>query len=359
MSIPVGNWVEIFQTCNLSKQREMDPVSRWLLAVRPCTFSMTILAALLGGMLAVRDGVFATGPFLLVLFGLTLAHATNNMVNDYVDTIEGVDTGNYPRANYAPHPILSGLIPKRSLVAAIVLTNVVGLGIALLLTARSGGEVLGLAVAGVALSVAYVAWPLKLKHRGLGEVAIFVIWGPLMIGGTYVALAGSAPLGVWAASVPYGLAVMAVIFGKHLDKLEADRAKGVRSLPVVLGHEGGRRWMRRLIIAFYATTVALAFVGVLPFYSWLVVVTLPRARRVFRTLARPAPRTPDEAFEQARDIIPPELAARFEKMKARGEFPLWPLWYVAWGIWWVRLAGGVLVLGMIFSFLLPSPLAFL
>ena len=59
------------------------------------------------------------------------------------------------------------------------------------------------ALAGLFISVFYVAPPLKLKHHGLGEPGVFVVWGPLMIGGTYYVTAGTLPPWVWVATLPY------------------------------------------------------------------------------------------------------------------------------------------------------------
>ena len=95
------------------------------------------------------------------------------------------------------------------------------------------GTSLLLALAGLFISVFYVAPPLKLKHRGLGEPGVFVVWGPLMIGGTYFVTTGQLPAWVWAASLPYAILVTTVLFGKHVDKLPADSAKGIHTLPVM------------------------------------------------------------------------------------------------------------------------------
>src|SRR5439155_184095 len=84
-----------------------------------------------------------------------------------------------------------------------------------------------IALAGLFVSVFYVAPPLKLKHHGLGEPGVFVVWGPLMIGGTYYVTAGALPAWVWLASVPYALAVTTVLIGKHVDKYEQDKVRGI------------------------------------------------------------------------------------------------------------------------------------
>jgi len=51
----------------------------------------------------------------------------------------------------------------------------------------------------------------------------------------------------------------------------------------------------------------------------------------------------------AEDVIPEDLKARFDPEAPPESYPLWPLWYVAWGVWWVRVAGGWFVLGLIIA----------
>ncbi|MFN7954260.1 MAG: prenyltransferase [bacterium] len=345
----VGNWVEIVRTCNLQPEKKMDVVSKWLIIVRACVFPITILSAAIGGLLAANDGRFHAGHFALVTLALVVAHAANNMVNDLFDVIHGVDTKDYHRANYAPHPILGGLTTKQGLIGAIALCNVIDLAVAFYLSSVCGWTVMAFAVVGLATSVFYVAPPLKLKHRGLGEPAIFLIWGPLMIGGTYFVMAGSVPTRVWLASVPYGLAITASLMGKHLDKAEKDRAKGVRTLPVVLGDRLGRKVTQLMVWGFYLGIVWLAASGGLPLWSLLTLGTLPAASRFIETLGNVAPETPQEAFRLAADVIPADLKKRVRLDAPVAAYPLWPLWYVAWGMWWGRYAGGAFVLGLVIA----------
>src|SRR5437762_11687874 len=164
----VDSWRRIIATGNLPEGRAMDAVSRWLLITRACVFSLTLTSGLIGGLLAAATGSAPRwGLFALALVGLVIAHACNNMINDYFDTTGGVDTAEYTRALYAPHPILSGLISKRGLVAAIAVVNLVDLGILVALVAARGWTVAAFALAGLFVSVFYVAPPLRLKHYGL------------------------------------------------------------------------------------------------------------------------------------------------------------------------------------------------
>src|SRR5499427_2570841 len=126
----IDNWRKIVAQGNLPEGRTMDGVSRWLLITRACVFSMTLTSGLIGGLLAAASAPAVRWDLsALALVGLVIAHAANNMINDYFDTTGGVDTAEYTRALYAPHPLLSGLISKRGLLGAIAVCNVADLAI--------------------------------------------------------------------------------------------------------------------------------------------------------------------------------------------------------------------------------------
>jgi 1,4-dihydroxy-2-naphthoate polyprenyltransferase len=319
----LDSWRQIILTGNLPQGRSIDEVSRWLLITRACVFSMTITSALIGGLLAAATAPACDwGLFTLALVGLVVAHATNNMINDYFDTIGGVDTEQYTRTLYAPHPLFSNLISKRGLIAAILVCNLVDLAIGVYLMSVRGWPVAAFALAGLFISVFYVAPPLKLKHHGLGEPGVFVVWGPLMIGGTYYVTAGTLPSWIWLASVPYGLVVTTVLIGKHVDKYEQDGARGIRTLPVILGREFSLRMNQLLMIGFYAVVAALVLNGTLGVGVLLVAFAIPRLVNVLKAYSQPKPAGPPPGYR------------------------LWPLWFVSLAFYHNRLAGGLFVLGL-------------
>lgn len=337
MASVLDNWSEVLRTQNLSTDRRMDPVSRWLLIVRASVFPMTLTSAAVGGLLAAGDPAVrdaSWGPFLLATVGLLVAHAANNMINDWFDLSGGVDSDDYVRGQYAPHPILAGLISKRGLVAAIVVANLVDLAILVYLVQQVGWGVAAFALAGLFVSVFYVAPPVKLKHHGLGEPGVALVWGPLMIGGTYYVTAGSFAPWVLVASLPYALLVTMVLVGKHCDKLEADSAKGIRTLPVILGRERSLFLCQFLMGAFLALVTCLVLTADLPVWTLAVWACLPRMRQIWNVFDAPRPTEPPE------------------------HFPIWPLWYVAWAFVFTRYAGalfvGGLILGVLWDVRLPG-----
>jgi 1,4-dihydroxy-2-naphthoate octaprenyltransferase len=317
----LARWRHALSTVNPPSGR-LDEVSRWLVITRAGVLPMTLTAGAIAGLLAVRRPGFAFGWFLLAYIGIVLAHVSNNLLNDLFDTDEGLDTGDYPRALYAPHPILSGMIDREGLVRAAIAVNVADLVILAILVGARGGLVLLFAVAGLVLNVAYTAPPLRLKKRGLGELDVFVVWGLLMIAGTYYSAVGHVPWQVWFAAIPYGLLCTAVLMGKHIDKLPWDEPAGVNTLPVLLGEATARRVTKWMMVGFYVAIVLFVIVSILPWPCLAVFGAIPLLARALRALDRPRPAQPPRGF------------------------PVWPLWFAAFVFTHTRRAGALLVAGL-------------
>jgi 1,4-dihydroxy-2-naphthoate polyprenyltransferase len=343
--IPLGErllaWKEILETANPPKARPLDTVGKWLVITRAAVFPMTIWSGLIGGLLAVEAARTAGGAAVdwgllaIAVVGLVLAHAANNMINDYFDTSSGIDTESYVRALYAPHPILSGWVTKRQLAAAILIVNTVDALLMLYLASIRGPLIIAFALGGLFVSVFYVAPPIRLKHHGLGEPGVFVVWGPLMVGGAFLAATGTIAPWVLLVSVPYALLVTSVLFGKHIDKIEADRELGVRTLPVILGEARARSLGAWLMLAFYPLAVLAAVVGLVGPWVLLVVLGIPRLVGVLRTFSKPKPASAPESYTG------------------------WPLWFVGWAFVHTRRSGGLFTLGLLLNALVPIKLPWL
>jgi 1,4-dihydroxy-2-naphthoate octaprenyltransferase len=202
--------------------------------------------------------------------------------------------------------------------------------ILIILVATVGWGIAAIALAGLFLSIAYVAPPLSFKRRGLGELTAAVVWGPLMIVGAYYALRGSAPAAIWLLSLPYGILVGAVLVGKHLDKLPQDSVKGVGTLPVRIGAERSRQLVVTLAHLFLISVAALVITGATGPWVLLTLLALPRLRLLHLTYANERPAQPP------------------------ANYPVWPLWYVAFAMTFIRTAGGFFVVGLLLNLILAS-----
>lgn len=299
----------------------LDGVARWLIVTRAAVLVMTVLACALAGLLALRDHGCPPLAFAALTLGLTLAHATNNILNDYTDHKKGVDRGNYFRTQYGPQPLEQGLLSTRALLGYAAATGALAIACGGYFVWLRGGSALALAGVG-AFFVLFYTWPLK--HIGMGEPAVLLVWGPLMVGGGYFMLTGRWSWGAAAASVPYALGPTCVIFGKHIDKLTDDTARKIRTLPVVIGERAARLCVIAMTLGAYATVVALVAARYFAPTVLAVGFALPATRRVLAAYARPRP-------EEAPRWYPKGV---------------WPLWFVAHSFVHARRFGALFLAGV-------------
>ncbi len=343
----IHTWIDVLCTCNMPNGKRMDPVSKWLIITRAFSFHLSLTSVAVGGLLAALDGFFHPLFWILTATGVVLAQGASNMLNDLFDTRQGIDTEDYPRLKYAPHPLGHRLVSLEGLILAIVLCILPGVVIALYLSLQCGWGVWGFVLAGVIASFGYVAPPAKLKQRGLGELVQVIAWGPVITGGTYFIMAGEVPLKVWLASLPFGIAVATALMAKYIDKLEKDRTRWVLTLPVILGESRAKRFAQILVWTFYLLVTGLVSAGQLPWAVLLVLFSLPRAARFLAALHRPLPGSMREAFSLAEGVVPEHVKAKVDPEASLEGSLVGSFWYTNWGDWWRRLVGVMLVVGLL------------
>jgi 1,4-dihydroxy-2-naphthoate octaprenyltransferase len=300
--------------------------SRWLIASRAPVLVMTFSSAAIGGALALLNGPGDGVAWFACLAGLLLAHAANNQLNDLTDSTLGIDRNNDFRTRYGTHVLEDGLLSPRQLLRWIVVTALAALAIGVFLWLRIGDAVLWLLGAGAFFLLLYT-YPLK--RLGLGEIAVLLVWGPLMTGGSYLAAAGT--WSHWAALVGLvgALPPTAVIFGKHIDKLTADRQIGVRTLPVRIGAAHARRVVVLMLGLPYVCVPLLVAFERLPWSALIVMFALPDAARAIR-IHRAEP--------------PAACPADYPRN-------VWPLWYSACAFVHARSFGLLLLAGLLVAWI--------
>ncbi|HEX6303557.1 MAG TPA: prenyltransferase [Anaerolineales bacterium] len=324
MNVPM--WRKALQVIpRISKEEweKLDVISKWLISSRAAVLIMTFISAAIAGILAFQHGEFNFGLWLLLALGLILAHATNNLVNDFTDYIKGVDKNNYYRAQYGPQPLEHGLMSKRQLLTYILVTGLLALAMGAYLVYLRGS--LALLFLGLgAFFVLFYTFPLK--YIALGEIAVLIVWGPLMIGGGYYVITGAWGWNVILASLPYALGVTTVIFGKHIDKYTADKAKRIHTLPVLLGERAARYVVMGMTILQYLLVFYLVAIGFFTPVMLIVLFALPTFLQVIWSTYR-APKPAEKPEEYPADS--------------------WPLWFVGFAFVHNRKFGLYFLLGLI------------
>jgi len=337
MNIDLGTWLTALQKpIKLQEKQEwdrLDLISRWLIATRGTVTQLTVFACVIAGLLAWRDGHFAWLPWLVTTIGLYMAHSAENMLNDYIDYTRGVDEDNYYRSQYGIHPLVHKFWTREQWLRWFLTSGTVAAlaGLFILMYTSFSAVVVGLFLFGVLIIPTY-AYPLK--YWGLGELLIFLNWGLIIVPGVYMVLTGGPTpnLGnVMLTGLAFGLGFGSFNWGKHVDKLHADRAKGVRTLPVRLGETASRYVNIGTLALSYAIVLYLVFAA--HFLSPVMLIVFlagVRAWRVFRLLLKPRPKE-----------SPPGFA-------------LWPRWFSTPQLLHIRLFGGLYMLGLLIDLILRT-----
>jgi 1,4-dihydroxy-2-naphthoate octaprenyltransferase len=328
----VSMWIKALQIIpKISKEEwdKLDIISRWLIATRAAVLVTTLLSAAFAGIFAFRAGSFDFWRWLLVTVGLFLAHGTNNFLNDYTDFNRGVDVDNYYRAQYGPQPLLHGLMTKKELLTYAAVTGAMAAACGIALVLMRGG-ITWLLMAIGAFFLFFYTYPLK--YIALGELTIFVVWGPLMVAGGYYAISGLPwDWTVALASLPHGMGVTAMLFGKHIDKLQQDKDLKIHTLPVVLGETLARWSMTGLLMLGYLVVIYLIWIRFFTPVMLLTLLAIPTLVEIWPILSHPKPDEKPEGFPD-----------------------VWPNYYVAAAFHHTRRFGGLFLLAVILDTVVKS-----
>jgi 1,4-dihydroxy-2-naphthoate octaprenyltransferase len=270
----------------------------WFLATRPWSFTMTAISVGVGGAVAALDGAFDVWLFLLTLVGAVCVHGATNLINDYFDYKSGVDRPGAPTTLYRPHPLVQGLISPQAVLWVSAGLYAIAAIIGLALLALKGAGLLWFILVGAIASFFYTAGPIKYKYLALGELAVFLMWGPVIVGGTYFVQRGSLSLDAVLISVPFGLLVALVLLANNLRDIDYDRSAGIATLGTLLGQQKTRVLYQGLILLAYLAIALLIALKILSPWGLLVFFSAPVAFRLIRTLQREIPNDADARTAQ-------------------------------------------------------------
>jgi 1,4-dihydroxy-2-naphthoate octaprenyltransferase len=260
-----------------------------LRATRLPFLTATLVPVTLGILIAASHGKFDLVAALLTIIGASFVQLGLNVANDVFDTMSGADDANVTPTQFSggSRVIQYGLVSLRQMATLSTVFYVIAGLIGLVLLATHGSTaLLVIGVVGFIVSLGYTAPPLKFVYRGLGEVAVAIGFGPLMLLGAYVVQTGGAlALEPFLASIPIALLVALILYVNEIPDRRGDARAGKRTLPV--------RFSEQTVIAGYNVTVTAAYVvlvagvvlGILPIPVLLMLLTIPLARTVSRGLA--------------------------------------------------------------------------
>ena len=250
--------------------------SVYIQAVRTFSYPASMIPCLLGAMLALlispQTAVWWLMPSIVI--SLILLHSASNVISDYDDYRTGVDAKDTLGGSRV---LVDSLIsPKEMLRFGLTLFALaVIIGIPIIYT--RGLTILLFGIFGILGGFFYTGRPINFKYIALGDLFIFIFYGPAIVTGTFYALTGTySPVALYA-SIPLGLLIAGIVHANNLRDIIHDRKANIKTLATIFGEGFAKAEYLFLIIGAYLTVIILVFTNVLSLWSLLVLLSLPPA----------------------------------------------------------------------------------
>lgn len=268
----------------------------WFLAARPWSFPASLVPMLVGGAVAYAKGSFDAPLLLLTLAGGLLFHVGANLFNTYFDYRRGIDTAK----DADDRTLVDSVLRPFQVASGAAVCFALGAGAGAALAAISGWPIALLGAIGVLLAFFYTAGPFGYKYRSLGDVGIFLSFGPLLVLGAYLVQRQDFAFTPLLFSLPLGLFIDAILHANNMRDVAADARAGARTLAHVLGPAGSQWALYVMLLTPYL--FVLAFAAWFSPWTLLPVLTAPLALQLAMQARAGA------EFREAMALLPQKVA---------------------------------------------------
>ncbi|PLX15228.1 MAG: hypothetical protein C0599_17120 [Salinivirgaceae bacterium] len=230
----------------------------WFKAARAPFLVVSLIPAILGGVIAWKDGIFDWTIFTLTTIAIVLAHSAADFIDDYFDFKNG-NLGNKEK-QFHDSPLISGEITPKQVIWATLICLVPALGIGIYLFYLIGLPVLIMSAIGTFIVFFYTSPPFRLNYRGVGESALFLAFGPLIVFGVYYVITQQFSWEPIILGVPLGIFTMNVGLVSNTFDYEDDIKSAKKTFPVRFGQGNAVKLLNwSTILAFVIIIIAAIF----------------------------------------------------------------------------------------------------
>lgn len=250
-------------------------------ALRPWSFTASLTPVLLGACLGYKvHAVFDAAVLIVVCVTALAVHAAGNLVNTYYDFKKGVDN-----KKSDDRTLVEGYMKSNDV--ATLGAVCYGLGCAglviLFLISPAKSQLLSLMYfCGLSSSFLYTGG-LGLKYIALGDIAIFITFGPITVMFSYLAMTGELSMVVILYAIPLAMNIECVLHVNNCRDADSDRAAGIITLAIILGKTYSYLLFCVLLfgpyIAFACATVNLSVWYILPLSTIVKAFSIERLFR--------------------------------------------------------------------------------
>lgn len=255
----------------------LPPLKAWFLALRPKTLPAALVPVVVGAASAQRVGAISWSTTVVCLTCSLLLQIASNFANDVFDFEKGSDTAE--RVGPA-RAVAQGWITPAQMRRGVLVALLGAASAGIYLVWLGGWVLFGLGILALVCAVAYTAGPFPLGYNGLGDVCVFLFFGPVAVCGTTYLNVGSIPSSAWWSAIAIGALTTAILVVNNVRDEATDRVAGKRTLAVRWGRASGVAEYGALLALAYVSPLFLVFVDGLRWPLLAPLVTLPLGVRL-------------------------------------------------------------------------------
>ncbi|WP_181349506.1 1,4-dihydroxy-2-naphthoate polyprenyltransferase [Thalassobacillus sp. CUG 92003] len=247
----------------------------WWRLLRPHTITAAFVPVFVGTMVAALDGSINFWLFSAMLAASILIQVGTNMFNEYYDYIRGLD--NETSVGIGGAIVRDGVRPRTVLVLALTFF-VIAILLGIYICASSSWWIALIGTVSMLCGYLYTGGPYPLAYTPFGEFAAGLFMGTIIIAISYYIQTLEITTDIILISLPVALFVGAILLANNIRDREGDKTNGRKTLAILFGHKGAVTFLKSMFSVAYVATVIFIFVGMLPLWSFITLISGFKAR---------------------------------------------------------------------------------
>ncbi|HNZ85408.1 MAG TPA: prenyltransferase [Paludibacteraceae bacterium] len=294
----------------------MSPTTKnWIIATRPWSFPASAMPALfaMAYVFYMQDSIESIhwGYGVAALLGAVLFQASGNLIGDYFDYMYKVDR---KESLGSSRMLVDGVFTPKTIFWFGIIVLCMGILLGLFLWSQTGNDLLWIGIVGALGTFFYY----KLKYMALGDVLIFVIYGPLIALGTAFVMTNQLYWEVVVLSIPIAFLVVNILHANNTRDMRDDKLANIKTQALLLGEKGSRIQYTFLAIGAYVAVAIFVLLNMISPLALLVIVTLPLAKKNINLIKQAKIDKPEIIKDL--DAMSAQLVMAFTLMYALGIF---------------------------------------
>lgn len=247
---------------------------KWWKLTRPHTLTASFIPVFLGTTLAYQEVTINYALFFAMVIASILIQIATNMFNEYYDFRRGLDTKESVGIGGAI--VREGISPNTVLFLALFLYFLSFLlGIYICLNTTWWIAVIG--AFSMLIGYLYTGGPYPIAYTPFGEIFAGLFMGIVIILISFYIQTGFITLKSLFVSIPIAILIGAILMSNNIRDLDQDKAKGRKTLAIIVGRENAIKFLAGMFIFSYLWVIFLIILGSLSFLALLAFISIPKA----------------------------------------------------------------------------------